>query len=309
MISINSLEIFKQNIYLPTDIGLVSNNTYLSIVVTNACQRKCFYCINSETDQSLELPIDKAITNIKTLVEKYKIKEAILLGGEPTIHSNLFSLIKKLRTETELQIIRLTTNGIKLINNPDFIEKLVDKNYGIQGLNISFHNEDFMSYQQLEDVCKNVRFFNSNIKIRINTNIWKDNLDDFNKIYFFTKKLKFVDEFRISNLIPKDSFSVNSKNNKFIGLTVEEYNNLFHHICNYFSKKYTLIENKETLGFVKYVLIPTKTPIIINWNTSSNVSDQICENDINTKKINTFKCLVNGDISLSWNELNTIKIN
>ena len=31
----NSLEIFKQNIYIPYEIGVVSNNAYLSIVVTN----------------------------------------------------------------------------------------------------------------------------------------------------------------------------------------------------------------------------------------------------------------------------------
>ena len=92
MIETNSLEIFKQNVYTPYDLGKVSNNAYLSIIVTNNCQRACVYCINSQTDHSLELPIDKAITNIKRLVEKYKINEAILLGGEPTLHSDLFTL-------------------------------------------------------------------------------------------------------------------------------------------------------------------------------------------------------------------------
>ena len=81
IIKTNSLEIFKQNHYFPTKIGMVSNNAYLSIVVTNACQMACSYCINSETDHKLELPVDKAIENISQLVEEYKIEEAILLGG------------------------------------------------------------------------------------------------------------------------------------------------------------------------------------------------------------------------------------
>lgn len=79
-------------------------------------------------------------------------------------------------------------------------------------------------------------------------------------------------------------------------------------MCRHYSKTVKLIENKQTLGFVRYVLIPVPIPIIINWNTSSNVSDQICENDIKTRKINTFKCLVNGDISLSWNTDNSITL-
>lgn len=307
MIKVDSLEIFKQNIYFPTDIGMVSNNAYLSIVVTNNCQCKCVYCINSETDHRFELPIDKAITNIKSLVEKYNIKEAILLGGEPTLHSNLFKLLKRLRTEAGLQTIRITTNGIKLSHNPDFIEKLVNKDYGIQGLNISFHNADFISYSELKNICHFVKKFNPNIKIRINTNIWKGNLDTIPSLKSFIDRINFVDEFRISNLILKDSFSVNPKNNeKFVGLSIEEYNKLFEGICDFYSESFTLIENPKTLGFVRYVLIPTKIPIILNWNTSSSVSEQICENNIKTREINTFKCLVTGDISLSWNTNNII---
>jgi len=312
MIQSDSLEIFKQNVYFPHEIGMVSNNAYLSIVVTNDCQRACVYCINSETNHKLELPIDKAIENIKRLVDKYHIKEAILLGGEPTLHSNLFELLKALRTKTGLQFIRLTTNGIKLNSDKSFIDQLVDKDYGVQGLNISFHNEDFMSFEELKETCDLIKKANPNIKIRINTNIWKGNNDTLADLMLFLHMLEFdvelVDEVRISNIIPKDSFSVNSVNDNFIGLSVEEYNNFFESICEFYStnNEVTLIENKHTLGFVRYVLIPNKLPIIINWNTSSSVSEQICENDITNRHINTFKCLVNGDISLSWNENNII---
>ena len=309
MIQTNSLEIFKQNVYFPHEIGMVSNNAYLSVVVTNNCQRACVYCINSETNHKMELPIDKAINNIKMLVNKYKIKEAILLGGEPTLHTNLFELLRKLRTKSGLEFIRLTTNGIKLKNNPKFIEQLVNKDFGIQGLNISFHNEDFMTYSELYEVFNYVKEFNSDIKIRLNVNIWRNNLDSLETLLPFLDKVHFVDEVRLSNLIPKNSFSVNPINNdSFIGLSVREYNIFFNQICEHFSKNITLIENEKTLGFVRYILIPTKTPIILNWNTSSSVSEQICENNIHTRQINTFKCLVNGDISLSWNENNTITL-
>lgn len=308
IIKSDSLEIFKQNYYLKTDIGFVSSNAYLSIVVTNNCQRACPYCINSETDHSLNLPIEKSIANIKKLVNKYNIKEAILLGGEPLLHPELFELIKRLRVESGLQMIRLTTNGIRLVNNPDFLLKLIDREYGIQGLNISFHNEEFMTYSNLSDIYSLIKLHNPNIKVRINTNIWRDNLDLFIDLYsFITKTSKYCDEMRISNIIPKDSFSVNDKNpNDSLVLSNDQYESLFTTLIDSYSDN-LIIENNLTLGFVKYVLIARKTPIIINWNINSKVSDQVCENNIENRQINTFKCLVNGDISLSWNESNILK--
>lgn len=311
MIDINSLEIFKTNRYYPSDIGNISDNAYLSIVVTNNCQCNCIYCINSETDKSLNLPIDKAIINIKNLVSKYNIKEAILLGGEPLLHPHLFELLKKLREESGLQFIRLTTNGIKLKNNPEFIKKLVDKDFGIQGINISFHNEDFITWKEFKKVCSLIKKYNSDIKIRMNTNIWKNNLDDLYDLIDHIENAYFVDEIRISNLILKDSFSVNSTNKKSnnIILTDSKYIDIFNDIINCYKNDYTIINNNNTLGFVRYVLIPRKIPIIINWNINSTVSEQVCENNYNERKINTFKCLVSGDIYLSWNNNNIINLN
>lgn len=314
VIQTDSLEIFKNNIYLPDELGMVSNNAYLSIVTTNKCQYSCPYCINSLTDRFTDLPIDKAVNNIKKLVKKYKIKEAILLGGEPLMHPNLLELVSRLRKESGLEMLRMTTNGLGLLSmSEEKIKKLVDKETGIQGINISHHNEkNFMSYDKLREICNKIKEANPEIKIRINSNVWKGNLDDLVKITWHISKISnFADEMRLSNIIRKDSFSVNP-NNKDEGLEMilsdEEYEKLFTDLINFYSKDLTIIENKLTLGFVRYLLIPTKMPIIVNWNIDSKVSEQICENDIKNRKINTFKCLVNGEISLSWNTDNIIKL-
>lgn len=310
LIKSNSLEIFKQNTYNPTDIGLVSSNAYLSIVTTNNCQMKCPYCINSETDHSLNLDVDKAIINITSLVKKYGVSEAIMLGGEPLLHPNLFDLIKRLRIESGLKILRLTTNGIRLKNNPEFIKKLIDKNYGIQGINISFHNEDFMSYSELQQVVELIKLYNSDIKVRININIWRGNLDSLQDLLEHLSKIDFADEFRVSNIIPKDSFSVNPINEgESLVLPVEQYFSIFNSLIDHYIPHYAIFENEQTLGFVRYLLIAKPSPIIINWNIGSTVSKQVCENNIETREVNTFKCLVSGDISLSWNENNVININ
>lgn len=298
----DSLEIFKTNIYNPMDIGLVSNNAYLSVVATNMCNRNCPYCINGDTDHTLSIPIRKMTSNVSQLVDRYGVKEAIILGGEPTLHPDICNVIHGLKY-AGIKIVRLTTNGIALTD--ELLTAMV--HYGLYGLNLSFHNEDFISYERLSQIyrlCKEL-----GIKLRINTNIWRGNHDNiYDFIDFYGTICGKCDEVRVSNIIPKDTFSVNPKNDEKAAQMIlpdEEYNKFFQDLCDYYSKDMTLIENKDTLGFVRYILIPTKCPIIVNWNIGSKVAEQICENDIANRKINTFKCLVSGNISLSWNEGNT----
>lgn len=212
----DSLEIFKQNRYIKTDIGMVSDNAYLSIVATNNCQCDCPYCINSETDRRLNMPLGKAISNIKKLVGKYHVKEAIILGGEPLLYPEINELIHCLKIQCGLEKVRLTTNGIRLRLDPtkDMCNKFVVNELcdaGLDGINISFHNEDFMSWENLDEVYK--AFKERGVKVRINTNIWRGNHDNANKLLRFIDKISLCcDEIRVSNIIPKDSFSVNPVN-------------------------------------------------------------------------------------------------
>lgn len=305
IINTNSLEIFKQNEYRETDIGLVSNNAYLSIVATNNCQRNCFYCINSHTDKTLELPIDKAVENIQKVVNKYCIKEAVILGGEPLLHSDIVELCYRLKHDVGIKKLFLTTNGIKLVDNSYLIEEL---GRYLNGINISFHNEDFISFTKLKEIYELCHEFG--VKVRINTNIWRGNHDTLQSLLDFLSLISTTcDEIRVSNLIPKDSFSVNEiSNDTSLILSNEEYENLFTKYLSYESISHSIFVNPKTLGFVKYYLIPSKVPVILNWNIGSKVSDQVCENDIKHRKINTFKCLVSGDISLSWNTNNIIQL-
>ena len=310
IIRTDSLEIFKQNEYQLTDIGYVSNNAYLSIVATNKCQRNCFYCINSHTDKTLELPIDKAIANIKKAVEKYHIREAVILGGEPLMHSDILELCSKTK-RAGIKKLFLTTNGIKLVDNDSLICGLSDY---LAGINISYHNDDFITFAELERIYR--QFHELGVKVRINTNIWRGNHDTFDSLTKFVRMLtrdsflQVCDEVRVSNLIPKDSFSVNNiSNDTSLILSDKEYENLFTKYLAFEGMSKAVFVNPKALGFVRYYLIPSTVPVILNWNIGSTVSDQVCENSLGERQINTFKCLVNGEISLSWNTNNILKLN
>lgn len=307
----NSLEVLRTCNYVQNDKlnALVSDNLYLSIVATNSCQCDCPYCINSLTDRTLQMPLEKAKKNISKAIKELDVKEAVILGGEPTLYKDLFPLINFLK-ESSLRRVGLTTNGIKL-KDRDFLINLIHT--GIDFINISYHNEDFITFDDLYDIYN---FFKSEKyswqKIRINTNIWKGNHDNLEELDYFINQISpCCDEIRVSNIIHKDSFSVNSNNREDADnmyMTDEEYKKLFTEFIELKEKDYTIIYNPNALGFVQYYLIPSKVPIIVNWNIDSKVSEQVCENNLQEKKIHTVKCIVTGDISLSWNTDNIIKL-
>ncbi len=292
--------------------AMVSNNLYLSVIATNACQRNCPYCINSLTDRSLSLPYDKATENILKATAKFGIKEAVILGGEPTLYPRLIDLINFLKNDCKLRRVGFTTNGIKLTDD-EYLINLVKT--GVDFLNVSYHKDDeFISYKQLKHIREVFKeCASSNQKMRINTNVWKGNHDKFNELLSWLDHISLCcDEIRLSNIIHKDDFSVNpdavpEANSMY--MTDNEYEELFSSLIEYYNKDYTIIHNPEALGFVHYYLIPKPVPIIVNWNIDSKVSEQVCENDINNKRIHTVKCLVSGDISLSWNLGNKVDLN
>lgn len=171
----DSLEVLRTCGYSRNDMlgAMVSDNLYLSIVVTNVCQRNCPYCINSLTDRSLSLPLKKGKVNIRRAVEEFGIKEAVILGGEPTLYPGLFELIRFLRSDCGLRKVGLTTNGIKL-RDADFLDSLVGT--GIDFVNISYHSHgEFLErgemaaiYRRFREVgkrCQKIRVCNSSLKI------------------------------------------------------------------------------------------------------------------------------------------------
>lgn len=313
IISNNSLEALRECHYIRNDElnAMVSNNLYLSVVVTNACQCKCAYCINSLTDRSLSMPFEKGTENIAKAVTKFGIKECVILGGEPTLYPRLSDLIRFLKQECGLRRVGFTTNGIRLKNN-DFLVNLIET--GVDFINVSFHMDgEFLNYEELNAIYRTFRAHATPLqKMRINTNVWRGNHDTLDTLLAFIDRISSCcDEMRISNIIRKDGFSVNPDvvdEAEQMYMKDEEYERLFGALIQHYEQDYTIIHNSAALGFVNYYLIPRPIPIIINWNIDSHVSDQVCENNLGDNKIHTIKCLVTGDISLSWNLGNKITV-
>lgn len=305
---LGDLEVLKQNdnYVFNEKLGkLLNTKTYMSIVSTNKCNRHCAYCINSKTDCKSDLPFEKAIENITKAKNEFGIKECVILGGEPTLYKKLPQLIDYLRFKLNFEKVVMTTNGVALT---DFLLEDICSS-GLTHLNVSLHsNKDFISLKRMKQVYSIANAYG--VMVRVNTNVWRGNHDTVRSLVRWLKKFQNCsDSIRVSNIIVKDGFFVNPENNEEtykMKMSDEEYNKLFDGLINHYSKKMSCINNPTALGFVDYTMIPTKSAIIVNRNIDSKVAEQICENE--EAKVNTIKCLVSGNLSLSWNENNKIEL-
>ena len=186
----NSLEVLRTCDYVKNDkLGaMISNNLYLSVVATNSCQCNCPYCINSLTDKTLQLPLEKAKVNIKKSVDELGIKESVILGGEPTLYPYLFDLIDFLKNDCGLRKVGFTTNGIKL-KDAAYLEGVVRT--GVDFINISYHNHgEFLHPTDMWSIYfRFCEIKQPQQKIRINTNVWKGNHDTIESLLKFIGKI------------------------------------------------------------------------------------------------------------------------
>ena len=111
------------------------NIDYLRISVTDRCDFRCRYCMPQEGVPK------RAHSDILSLEEIHEIAAAAielgirkirLTGGEPLVRKGIETLCRKLRANSNLKELTLTTNGTLLSD-----KALILKDSGVDRLNIS----------------------------------------------------------------------------------------------------------------------------------------------------------------------------
>ena len=74
------------------------NRLYVLVFLTNACNYKCWYCYNDKCGNTRCINIDFVYKFIIRLM-KYTCRKLFInfIGGEPTLHSSLFTLLSRLQ--------------------------------------------------------------------------------------------------------------------------------------------------------------------------------------------------------------------
>lgn len=307
----NDFEIFRHNEYTQFENNgktfLLNTYPYLDIVFNDHCNAKCKFCIAHLVHDRINANIDGFKPKIRYAIQKMGVREVLLLGGEPTINDNIFEIIDYVR-RFGVNKICLTTNGIRISRQPEYLERLVCS--GVTHMNLSLMSLDEKKQKYINgtkfsvsmDNLKNIRHQcnQTGVKLRINNNVFIGNNDSKEEILGFYNGVKdYSDSVKFSPLLKTDSFStvnvVTEFNREHI-LTDQQYDDLWHSVENEFGDC-AIVRNKQTFGFVEYSMIMLPTPIIFNYNQHGKLRQKIIEE----RKINNLKLLPTGDLSLSWN--------
>lgn len=138
-----------------------------AVIFTRGCNFRCFYCHNPELvlpeKYASEIPSDKIFSFLKS--RRGKLDAVCITGGEPTQHSDLPEMIKKIKKMGFL--VKLDTNG----SNPQILEKIIKEgNVDYIAMDIKAPlNSD--SYQKVSRVPLDIKKIKKSISLVINSGL------------------------------------------------------------------------------------------------------------------------------------------
>jgi len=118
----------------------------LRISVTDRCNIRCFYCMPENVKF---LPQDSILSfeeihRVVDILARQGVNRVRLTGGEPLVRSEIWNLVKLLKSIPRIDEVALTTNGILLV---DQAEKL--KASGLDRINVSLDSIDGEKFKEI----------------------------------------------------------------------------------------------------------------------------------------------------------------
>jgi cyclic pyranopterin phosphate synthase len=120
---------------------------YLRISITDKCNLRCIYCMPSDgvvPAKQSDLLTDEEILRITKIAAQLGVKKIRLTGGEPLIRKNVIPLISSLKLIPGIEDLSLTTNGILLEQQAEFLVKA-----GLDRVNISIDSFKPERYREI----------------------------------------------------------------------------------------------------------------------------------------------------------------
>lgn len=155
--------------------------------INYTCNNNCIFCHEEHRNLTYNVKdIKKRITQLK----KEGCKEIIISGGEPTLHKELYEILKFIKNRNIRTSIM--TNGT-MFNYPKYAEKmtpLIDKFYvSLHSTEENIHNKitNAESYKHTLNGIKNILGNSGNVTVRFVIN--KLNLDDIKDIPSFMGRI------------------------------------------------------------------------------------------------------------------------
>jgi len=129
----------------PDHVGRKSPLAFVEI--TTRCNMKCPVCYADAESKGRDVPFEDMCRIIDKIAEEDPNTHVILIGGEPTIHKDFFSILKKISEKGLMKRAFIATNGITLADKA-FARKVHDA--GIKKFFLAFDGTD-------REACKKIR--------------------------------------------------------------------------------------------------------------------------------------------------------
>ena len=134
--------------------------SYLRISLTDRCNLRCIYCMPENEDgihtktgvilNHVDLLTYEEILKITKLSTQLGVKKIRLTGGEPLVRKGVLGFIQQLQKIEGIEDLSLTTNGVYLNKNADFLYE-----HGVRRLNISL---DSLNSRKFLEITKRDEF-------------------------------------------------------------------------------------------------------------------------------------------------------
>lgn len=120
---------------------------YLRVSLTDRCNLRCLYCMpdrGGEFNASGELLTDDELLRLLGLATRLGFDRIRLTGGEPTVRSNLVSIVARIAEIPAVKDIAMTTNGM-------FLERLATPlaRAGLKRVNVSVDSLDADQFERI----------------------------------------------------------------------------------------------------------------------------------------------------------------
>ena len=171
---------------------------YIRLSISDVCNFKCGYCLPDgykidKSDNRTFINIEE-IGRLARALSELDVSKIRLTGGEPTVRTDFFEIIKIIKENSGIKKTVITTNGYRLDKIANDI-----KNSGLDGINISIDSlnaetfKKITGHDRLEEILRGIKNLQKlNFKnIKINAVLLKgvnDSEKDFSDWAEFVKK-------------------------------------------------------------------------------------------------------------------------
>ena len=192
-------------------------NKVCAIIFTQGCNFRCPYCHNPELvvpeRYGSEIPVSEIYNFLET--RRGRLDAVTITGGEPTLHSDLIEMIRKIKDMGFL--VKLDTNG----SHPEVLEKIVNgKLVDYLAMDVKAPVKNYTKvvgrYIDVGKIKKSINLImNSGIKYEFRTTVAKPfvSKDDLREI---AREIKGAENYCLQNFVPSKTVTPNlTKENSF----------------------------------------------------------------------------------------------